>query len=60
MFKALRNYLLESKAELQKVSWPSRPDLIRLTAIVIVVSVFVGGFIALLDFMFSGILNSIL
>jgi len=59
MLSSFKNYLVESRAELKRVSWPNRDELIRLTTIVIGVSIFIGGFITLLDFMFSSILNSL-
>ncbi|MDO8617874.1 MAG: preprotein translocase subunit SecE [Candidatus Uhrbacteria bacterium] len=43
-------YLKSSKAELEKVSWPSRQDTIRYSALVVVVSVVVAVFFAALDF----------
>ena len=43
-------YIKSSKAELEKVSWPSRQDTIRYSALVIVISVVVAVFFAVLDF----------
>lgn len=42
-------YLKESKAELDKVIWPTRKETLRLTIIVIFISVFIGAYIAGLD-----------
>ncbi len=39
--------------ELKKVVWPSRNDIIRLTAVVILISLFVGLYIGGLDFAFT-------
>ncbi len=50
MVNSLRQYLVESWAELKKVAWPDRQTVINLTLIVIGVSVLVGAYIALLDF----------
>jgi preprotein translocase subunit SecE len=44
-----RTYLTESWAELRKVIWPTRRTVVNLTAIVIVVSILVGAYIAILD-----------
>lgn len=44
------NYLRSSKAELQKVTWPSRKDTIRYSALVLSVSVLVAVFFAALDY----------
>ena len=50
MVNSLRQYLVESWAELKKVAWPDRQTVVNLTLIVIGVSVLVGAYIALLDF----------
>lgn len=39
-------------AELKKVTWPTRDETIKLTAVVIVISVVVGAFIGGLDSLF--------
>jgi preprotein translocase subunit SecE len=44
------NYLRSSRAELQKVTWPSRKDTIRYSALVLSVSVIVAVFFAALDY----------
>jgi len=46
-------YVRESYLELKKVIWPSRAESFRLTVVVIVVSIFVGAYIAGLDFVFA-------
>lgn len=53
-------FLQEVRAELAKVSWPSRPQAIRLTLIVIVVSAVVAAFIGSLDFIFTKLIEIIL
>ncbi|OGD84154.1 preprotein translocase subunit SecE [Candidatus Curtissbacteria bacterium RBG_13_40_7] len=47
------NYVKESKAELEKVIWPTRMEAIRLTILVVIVSVIVGAYIAGLDAIFA-------
>lgn len=42
-------YLKESKTEFDKVVWPTRWETIRLTLVVVVVSVIVGIYVAGLD-----------
>jgi len=46
-------YLKESKAELDKVIWPTRIEAVRLTIVVIIISVIVGAYIAGLDAIFA-------
>lgn len=50
--KELANYFKEAKGELQKVSWPSRRQAIRLTIAVIIFSAIVGAFIGAVDYVF--------
>ncbi|PJA37579.1 preprotein translocase subunit SecE, partial [candidate division WWE3 bacterium CG_4_9_14_3_um_filter_43_9] len=57
MLKAIVNYLAESRVELGKVSWPSRATLVRLTVVVLVISVVVAGFISFFDYLFSQVLD---
>ena len=42
MLTGLRRYLVESWAELKKVAWPTRETVIRLTLLVLAVSVAIG------------------
>lgn len=46
----LIDYLKSSRAELMKVTWPSRRDTIRYSVLVIAVSIVTAGFFAALDF----------
>ena len=56
----MRRYFNESWAELKKVTWPSRETVIRLTLLVIAVSVAVGFYIAVLDRFFNALLDTVL
>jgi preprotein translocase subunit SecE len=49
MITRTRTYVTESWAELRKVLWPTRSQVVNLTLIVIGVSAFVGAYIAILD-----------
>lgn len=46
-------FFLEVKSELEKVTWPTKDQVIRLTGVVIVISLAVGLFIGGLDFAFT-------
>jgi preprotein translocase subunit SecE len=46
-------FLKEVKAELSKVIWPTRQEIVRLTIIVIAVSVIIGLYIGGLDLLFT-------
>ncbi len=45
-------FLREVVSELKKVTWPTREETVKLTVIVIVISVAVGAFIGGLDSLF--------
>lgn len=45
-------FVQEVIAELKKVTWPTRAEVIKLTAVVIALSVIVGAFIGVLDVTF--------
>lgn len=50
---ALARYLRETRGELRKVTWPTRQESQRLTAIVLGVTVAMALFLGILDFIFS-------
>jgi len=56
----MRRYLDESWAELKKVAWPTRQTVIRLTVLVIAVSIVVGIYIYVLDRIFNTLLDVVL
>lgn len=56
----LVNYLKESKAELKKVTWPTRKETTKHTLIVIGISAFVAVFLGILDFIFAKIIAFII
>lgn len=53
-------FIKEAKAELIKVSWPTRQEAIRLTMIVVAISVAVGLYIGALDYIFTKLVGVIL
>jgi preprotein translocase SecE subunit len=50
-------FLKESWAELKNVVWPSRKQTVRLTVAVLAITFGVAGFAAVLDYVFSKMLN---
>ena len=46
-------FISEVRSELTRVVWPTRTEVIRLTAAVIFISVLVGGFIGSLDYLLT-------
>jgi preprotein translocase subunit SecE len=56
----MRRYLVESWAELKKVAWPTRETVVRLTLLVLAVSIAVGIYIYVLDSVFNTLLDLVL
>ncbi len=56
----IADFLKDVRTELKKVSWPSRQEAVKLTGVVILVSVIVAAFLGLLDFGFITLLNRLL
>ena len=52
-------FLKEIIGELQKVTWPGRDEVLRLTAIVLLISLAVGFVLGILDMGFSRFLNAL-
>ena len=59
-FQAVPKFFKEVVAELKKVSWTTRQELINSAWIVIVSSLFLGLFIAVTDLILSGIIQQII
>jgi len=53
----ITKYFKEVRAELRKVTWPSRAEALRLSAIVMVVLVVASAFMALVDYAFSWLMR---
>ncbi|MBI3638135.1 preprotein translocase subunit SecE [Candidatus Wolfebacteria bacterium] len=55
-----KSYIQESRQEFGRVNWPTKQETIRLTLIVIGISIGVAAFLGLLDFIFSYLLQKFL
>ena len=53
------SFFREARDELKKVVWPTKQEVIRLTFVVITVSLIVGLFLGGLDFVFVKIIGTI-
>ena len=49
MLEKIKKYLKETMAELRKMSWPTRQELMGSTIVVVVVSLVVAVFIGIVD-----------
>lgn len=56
----IKKYVREVRAELKKVSWPTRRELIAFTGVVFVSVVTVAALIWVIDTAFSGVLRAII
>lgn len=53
------NFAAEVIGELKKVTWPSRKETIRLTLIVIAISLIIGAYIGIIDVLLAKVLDTI-
>lgn len=53
-------FLKEVKEELKKVVWPSNQEVVRLTMVVIIVSLIVGSYLGALDYIFTKVMQVII
>ncbi len=60
MFNKIADYFKDSFAELAKVSWPNRSQIISLTTIVIVFSLVVSSFVGAVDWGFSRLIEKVI
>jgi len=58
-YKRFINFLKETKAELKKVTWPSRNEVTSTTIVVIVATVFFGFYLFFMDIIFSWVITQI-
>lgn len=50
-------FIKEVKAELKQVSWPTKDEVTKLTGVVIVISLIVGLYIGILDFILTKLIE---
>ena len=57
---AIQRYFRETTGELRKVSWPTWPEARRLTRLVLLVMLFMGIFLGLMDALSRDLMNFVL
>jgi preprotein translocase subunit SecE len=57
MFQKLKRYLQEARIEIRHVNWPSRAEAIRLTGVVVGLSLGLAVFLGLFDSLFNYLLK---
>ncbi len=60
MLNKLKIFLMESRQELRHVNWPTRQEAIRLTGIVIFISLGISVFLGLFDYLFTYIIQTLI
>jgi len=58
-YKRFWTFLKDSRAELKKVTWPSRKEVTSTTLVVIAATVFFGFFLFFMDVLFSWAITQI-
>ncbi|HBI17512.1 MAG: Preprotein translocase, SecE subunit [Candidatus Moranbacteria bacterium GW2011_GWF2_34_56] len=56
--KKIFDFVIEAKAELLKVNWPTKKQTLNYTLIIIAVSVVISLFLGSLDYLFGAILKN--
>ncbi len=59
MFKRLMNFLRGARQELRNVNWPTRQEAVRLTSVVIGLSLLLAVFLGAFDYIFSYLIKSV-
>ena len=57
MFDKIKHFFAESRTELRHVNWPTRSEAIRLTSIVIGISLGLALFLGAFDYLFTDLLK---
>ena len=57
MFGKIKKFFEESRSEFRHVNWPTRPEGIRLTGIVIILSIGLALFLGIFDYLFTNLIK---
>jgi preprotein translocase subunit SecE len=58
-YKRFIPFLKEVRAELKKVTWPSRSDVVNTTIVVLIATIFFGFYLFFMDVIFSWVIKRI-
>ncbi|MCK7483111.1 MAG: preprotein translocase subunit SecE [Candidatus Moduliflexus flocculans] len=58
-YKRFGNFLKDVKAELKKVTWPSKNEVVSTTVVVIAATIFFGFYLFFMDVIFSWAITQI-
>ncbi len=59
MVNKITQYFIDSKAELKKVTWPTKQEAVRASILVVVISILTAAFLGLVDFALNIILEKL-
>lgn len=59
MIGKIKQFSSDVVVEMKKVSWPTKPQLMESTVVVVVVSAIITTFVAVIDFIYTNILKVI-
>ena len=57
MPNTILNYIKESKAELKKVQWPTRQEVVQGTIVVVAISLGTAAFLGVVDYLLNSLLE---
>ena len=60
MFEKVKLFFEESRAEFKHVNWPTREEAVRLTGVVIFLSLTLAVFLGAFDYLFSEVIKTII
>jgi len=55
----MKNFFRDYKSELKRIVWPTRPDVVRNTGVVLVAIIFVAAIVGALDLVFGLGINAL-
>ena len=59
MLGKIKTYIGDLRQEFKRINWPSRNEALRMSGVVIAISLVVAAFLGALDFLFVNILEKI-
>ncbi len=58
-YRRFSNFLKDVRAELKKVTWPSRSEVTSTTLVVIAATIFFGFYLFFMDILFSWVISQV-
>lgn len=60
MVRKLKNFFKESREEFRHVNWPTRQEAIRLTSVVVGISIGLSAFLGVFDYVFTTLVKTLI